>query len=191
MSDEPDMVNPYEAPQALPEEVIGSDAEAIRTSYISLESSIKSISLVHMLTAMPFAFALLGAIEALHQGLTSTWPGDDRVMEGVIGVLVAGSGSRVIGLFCLWVIGTKEVGPRPRTWLSVVGLLLFPVGTIVNAYFLYLLRSDKAAFVFSDEYREVIRQTPHVVYKTAGWLWVVLGIAILLAIAILTLVYSA
>jgi hypothetical protein len=52
-----------------------------------------------------------------------------------------------------------------------VGLLAFPIGTLINGYILYLLLSAKGKMVFSDEYREIIEQTPEIKYKTSKVLW--------------------
>jgi hypothetical protein len=65
---------------------------------------------------------------------------------------------------------------------SVMGLLALPIGTLISAYFLYLLLSEKGRIVFSDEYQRVIEQTPHMRYKTSLVVWIVL-VLIVLAIA--------
>ena len=64
--------------------------------------------------------------------------------------------------------------------LSAIGLLGFPIGTLISAYFLYLLVSEKGKVVFSDEYKEVIRKTPHIRYKTSIVVWIFLGLLLLL-----------
>jgi hypothetical protein len=38
---------------------------------------------------------------------------------------------------------------------------------LINGYILYLVFSEKGRRVFSPEYQEIIRQTPHVKYQTS------------------------
>jgi hypothetical protein len=59
---------------------------------------------------------------------------------------------------------------------------MFPWGTIINGAILYLVFSKKGAKVFSPEYQEVIRQTPHIKYKTS--IMVIVLVSILLAVLI-------
>lgn len=68
----------------------------------------------------------------------------------------------------------------PTGILSGLGLLAFPIGTLINAYILYLLFCQKGKMVFSDEYRAVIEQTPHIKYRTSIIVWIVLGLLLLL-----------
>src|SRR4030095_8127226 len=71
----------------------------------------------------------------------------------------------------------------PTGILSGIGLLGFPIGTIINGYILYLIFSQKGKVVFSDEYRAVIEQTPHIKYRTSIVVWIVLGLLLLLIAA--------
>jgi len=61
-------------------------------------------------------------------------------------------------------------------FISGIGLIGFPTGTLINAYILYLVFSAKGRMVFSEEYREVIAQTPHIKYKTSTIVWILLFI---------------
>jgi hypothetical protein len=60
-----------------------------------------------------------------------------------------------------------NVGSNSAIIFSVIGLIGIPIGTLISAYFLYLLLSQKRTMVFSDEYQQVIEQTPHIKYKTS------------------------
>jgi uncharacterized membrane protein len=64
-----------------------------------------------------------------------------------------------------------------------LGLLGFPVGTLINGYILYLLYSKKGKMVFSEEYQAIRLATPHVKYKTSVVVWVLLIIILLLLAA--------
>ena len=51
----------------------------------------------------------------------------------------------------------------PACLLLVVGMVVVPpVGTLIGAYILDLLITEKGRVVFSTKYREVVRQTPHI-----------------------------
>ncbi|WAC19969.1 hypothetical protein OVA24_01075 [Luteolibacter sp. SL250] len=79
--------------------------------------------------------------------------------------------------------GLRKLTPWGRVVgivVGVVGLAAIPVGPILGIYILYLLLSKKGKMVFSPAYKEVMAATPEVKYKTSIWLWVVLGLVILL-----------
>ena len=61
--------------------------------------------------------------------------------------------------------------------LAAIGLIGFPVGTLISAYILYLLGCQKGVQVFSDEYAEVIAATPHIKYRSSK---LVIGLVVLL-----------
>ena len=69
--------------------------------------------------------------------------------------------------------------------LSGLGLLNFPVGTLINAYILYLFLSKKGRMVFSAEYKDIIAATPDVKYRTSILVWIFLGILVALFAAAL------
>ena len=61
----------------------------------------------------------------------------------------------------------KSWGRIPAALFAGIGLLAFPIGTLINGYILYLLLSAKGRMVFSAEYREIIQQTPEIKYRTS------------------------
>ena len=67
---------------------------------------------------------------------------------------------------------------------SVIGLIVFPLGTLISGYFLYLLLSEKGKVVFSDWYQQVIAKTPHIKYRTSKIAWVALGLLVLLILVV-------
>jgi hypothetical protein len=69
-----------------------------------------------------------------------------------------------------------------------LGLIGFPIGTLISVYFLYLLLSQKGAYVFSPEYAQVIAATPHIQYKTSIVVWIFLGL--LLVVIFLAIVFT-
>ena len=71
----------------------------------------------------------------------------------------------------------------PAAIIAAVGLLSFSIVTFISIYILHLIFSSKGQMVFSPEYKEIIRQTPHIKYKTSKIVWVLLGIVGLLLLA--------
>ena len=63
--------------------------------------------------------------------------------------------------------------------MSGIGLLGFPVGTVINAYILFLLFGKKGQMVFSTDYKEIMAATPHIKYKTSKWVWIILIFVVL------------
>lgn len=62
--------------------------------------------------------------------------------------------------------------------LACIGLLGIPVGTLINAYILWLLFSKKGKRVFSVDYQRIIAETPHIKFRTPIFAWVVLAVLI-------------
>ncbi len=94
-----------------------------------------------------------------------------------------------LGVFQLWVgFELRKLRPRariPAVILSVLGLLNFPIGTIIGAYFLYLLLGRKSSVVLSENYKQVVAATPHIRYKTPVFVWILLGLVLLACAAII------
>jgi hypothetical protein len=157
--------------QRLREGVASNAAEDIRNEHIKHEASVKSVGVLYFIGA--FFMVLLGAMILL-------------APSGPTGVETALAGSFII---CAAVLqfATGLALRRLKRWARIVagifsgiGLLGFPLGTIINGFILYLLFSKKGTMVFSPEYQEVIAQTPHVKYRTSIVVWIALGILLLL-----------
>lgn len=82
------------------------------------------------------------------------------VISLVAGLILAYS------VFRLWTglqLCFLQPGARvPVIVLSAIGLLGFSIGTIVSAYFLYLVAGAKELYVLSPAFAEVRRSTPHI-----------------------------
>lgn len=150
-------------------------AEAIRNEHLKHEASVKSIGVLYYLGGV--GLVLVGGISLL--GAASGGMGQERVAAGFLAIVFL-----LLGIGQFWV-GTGL--RRLRSWariptgiLSGIGLLGFPLGTIINGYILYLIFSRKGKVVFSEEYRTVIEQTPHIKYRTSIVVWVFLGLVIAL-----------
>jgi len=158
------------AVQKLREGIVNSDVEQLRKEHISHEASVKSIGLLYFLGA---AFLLLAAV-------------------GFTAAPSARSGLAIAALFVglaalqIWTgVGLRRLRPWariPSGILSGVGLLAFPIGTLINGYILYLLFSKKGATVFSDEYKQAIEQTPHIKYRTSIVVWIFVVLLLVLVV---------
>lgn len=161
--------NPYAPPAARVDDVpANSEAEAIRRAHINHEASIKAIGLLYY----------LGGVGVAIGGVASLFGGDRPYAAGMALGLVA---IAVAQLFAGY--GVRALRPWGRvvgTILSVIGLLGFPIGTLVNLYILYLYFSKKGRTIFSPEYQDVIAATPHVKYRTSIVVWIVLALLLVL-----------
>jgi hypothetical protein len=175
-----DPQNPYAAPVVENPQAAETGAEAVRREHIAHETSVKGIGFLFLLGG---ALTGLGGSALFHNFQTRSSGG---MREIVIMLMLL-----VLTVLQCWVgFGIRRLWPwarMPGVVFSVAGLLAFPVGTIFALYFLYLLLSNKGRMVFSPEYAEVIRETPHVKYRTSIWVWVVLiAFLLFLALAFLT-----
>lgn len=182
--------NPTHNPYAPPSARLGAetrtpdDAERIRREHLSHESSIRSIGTLYRIGAI---LSALGTLVVLIVGVVSLFqPGEGGV---VLAMLLVGA---LYGLLT-WLQfylgnGLRELDPKVRTLvtiLAVLGLLGFPLGTLISVYILYLLHSEKGKRIMTPEYRAIVASTPHIQYKTP--LWMILVVVALVAVIALAL----
>lgn len=165
--------NPYSAPQANIEPV-DSEQEAVRKEHINNEASIKAVGILYYLNCAGLLFsavaiAIPSAAESQALGFGMA------VALGALAVLIGAGGVGLRGL--------KGWGRIISTIMSVVGLIGFPIGTLISGYILYLLWGKKGRVIFSPEYQAVIAATPHVKYKTSIVVWILLGLVVVLILA--------
>lgn len=171
--------NPYASPSLGDGSAPLSSEEATRQQFLKHETAVKSISSFLLLGALfgllMCPFVLLGGIRGLR---------DDP--EAAIFSIVLGCLFLFVGIVQVaTAFGIRRLEPWARTIatiLSVFYLLAIPIGTLISIYCLYLLLSQKGAVVFSEEYKRVIDQTPHVRYKTS----VVVIVLVVLLVSLLT-----
>ena len=90
------------------------------------------------------------------------------------------------GLYLAVGLGLRKLRPWTRIAagiISGIGLLAIPLGTLINAYILYLLFSKKGSTIFSADYQRVIADTPHIKYRTSLIMWLVLAVVVLAVVA--------
>jgi hypothetical protein len=180
-----DIQNPYAAPGANIEHAeIGGEAETIRKEHINTEASIQAVGRLYWLGCF---LALLTFI-ALVVGVASS---RSEIAGGLMSSLPTAIGLLFISvMYGAAGFGLRKLKPWARivaTIVSVIGLIGFPIGTLISGYILYLLWSKKGRAVFSPDYQDVITATPHIKYKTSLLVWIILGILILLVVAVIAL----
>ena len=178
-------INPYAPPKAAVEDVsASSEAEAIRRAHISHEASIKGIGTLYYLAAL---IVVLGTLAAIFSAL--------RNRPSFVAMVA------VLALFGLLTAASFAMGRglrRLRPWVRVptivlagLGLLGFPLGTLINGYILWLVLSKKGQLILSPEYAAIVEATPQVKYRTSLIAWIVVGlIAVVILIAILIRMFS-
>jgi hypothetical protein len=170
--------NPYASPMAdltapVDTDPLLTEAEKIRRKYLSHETSVKSLAGMYWLGVIFMFVSGCISVVRLFTGL-----GGFQI-EHVIFIIFP-----VLAILFAWIgYGLDKLDARvrvPAAMVSVLGLFAIPIGTIINLYFLYLIFSEKGKLVFSPEYKEIIRQTPHIKYRTPWILWVLLLLLITL-----------
>ncbi len=169
----PAAANPYAPPRANVDDVAraNSEAEEIREEHIKHEASIRSIGILYYLSGGMLGIAAIVVVAGLSMtGLAKSGP--------FIGVLYLGFGA----LFIVTGRGIRKLRPWARTTsivLAAIGLLGFPLGTLLNGYILYLMLAKKGKRIFEDDYKDIIEATPHVKYRTSIVVWIFLGLLVL------------
>lgn len=151
-------------------------AADIRRLHLNHEASVRSVGSLYLLGAVLVCFwgaVLLGATESKIQPSTP------------VGLLLL-----ALGGFQGWIgLRLRKLDPKIRTSAAILaglGLLAFPLGTLLNAYVLYLLLSAKGTRIFAADYRDIVAATPDLKYKTSLVVWIFLGllVAVLVLVAI-------
>lgn len=135
-------------------------ATEIRRSHIKHEAGVRSISVLYY----------AGSVFLCLVGISSLMATRDKS-------LLFGAFFLVLSLLYFkigrWFHALDPKAKLPATILSVLGLLAFPIGTLVSAYVLYLIYAEKGRTVFSEPYQAVIEATPDIRYKTSKLVWFV------------------
>lgn len=166
--------NPYAPPSARVEDVAGSntEAEVIRREHIKHEASIRALGILYYIggaSLLILATAFLAPMRPVRMnGSLLPMIGPIYLVLGVLTLVVA--------------YGLRTLRPWARLIsivLACIGLIGFPVGTLINAYVLWLLLSKKGRRIFQDDYPAIVAATPDVKYRTSMLLWIILGILLL------------
>ncbi len=176
--------NPFEAPRVElgpgpAETASGPDDERVRRELLNHEVSIQAVGRLMMLGGVLAAFAALSLLVA---GVGSK-PGGPGLLLGL------GAAYLAVGVLSTWIGNLLRTlnpsGRIPGALVNGLGLLGFPVGTLISSYILYLLLSQKGRRVLSAEYQGIVARTPHVRYKTPLIILLLFGLLVILAVAAL------
>ncbi len=174
--------NPYAPPKAFVHDVVreNGEADAIRHEHIKHEASVRSIGTLYYLggglVALMGLVLLAGTVRA----------GRFNAMIVLLVVLYLGLGVLAI----VAGRGIRALQPWARMTgivLAAIGLLGFPVGTLINAYVLWLLLSQKGKRIFQEDYQAIVAATPHIKYRTSKLVWILLGVIVLVIVAAITI----
>jgi hypothetical protein len=157
--------NPFQAPRASLDNDWPSDhPEAIRRRYLSHEASAKSLGTLHLCAGIVCILISIGLWFVPLQPSILDGPTIVLAVVGVAMLFLAVAANRL-----------KRWSRFPSAVLAVVvGLAAFIIGIPIAAYFLYVMFGANGQMVYSEEYREVIKQTPHIKYRTPAIAWTVL-----------------
>lgn len=155
------------------------ESEVIRRAHLNHEASIKSWGFLQMLGGV---LVLLGGLAGVASSASDSGGAGAVTALVVFGILIYGG-------FLLWLgIGLRRLRPWARIGSAIlagIGPVGFPIGTLINGYVLYLLLSQKGRTIFSDAYRRVVAETPHVKYQTPVWVWILVALVLLFLVAVI------
>lgn len=178
--------NPYLAPKGAVADWQDPDlnAVAIREQHVRHEVLLKSVGSLYWLAAVGCAIGTVAVLSTLSSLPENT---DGTIFLLLTTIIYGGVGiaSAVLGY------GFRALKPWvkiPGTILSGIGLLGIPVGTMINAYILYLIWCDQGKRVLADDYASIIAQTPQVKYKRTVGDWIALGIVVGLLLILVGLI---
>ena len=153
--------NPYQPPKS---DISDPSSEAIkvREAHIGHEASIRAFGLLYYLAGVMFGLGGLGQLILATEKFETL-------------LFAMGAGILLLGVIYLWIgHGLRRLSSKVRHIagvFAVIGLLGFPIGTILNGYLLYLLYAKKGKMVFSEKYQQVRAATPEIKSRTSIIVW--------------------
>ncbi len=165
--------NPYAATEPLSEALSSqSEEEKLRLQYLAHEKSVQSLGALYVLGGA--VVGLVGIIFIPQMRFGSSPVG---IQLSEVGILSAAVLHGVVGV-ALWQL--RPCARPTAATMAAVGLLAFPCGTVFGPFVMYLLLCRKGRIIFSEAYRDAIRATPHIKYRTEVFTLVVVGILMLI-----------
>ena len=148
-------------------------AEGIRKAHIKHEAAVKSVGSLYLLGGSFFGLGALFGMAAVFGAIPAK---DEEYALGTVVVMLL-----FAAIFIAVGFGIRRLRPWTRVPVGILaglGLLGFPLGTLIYAYILYLVFSERGKIVFSESYQDVITATPHIKNKTSIIVWVFLGLLV-------------
>ncbi len=178
--------NPYAAPSAdLSPEVSGAEWAdvALRQAHLQHEVQLKSVGSLYFLGAILVGLVAFSLYSS--RPLTTARAESDATWYMVITLVPIA----LIAVFVAMGFGFRGLHSWvriPGAALAIGGLFLVPLGTLINAYVLYLMFCAKGRTVLSPDYVRVRAATAHLRYRRSA---LERGVIALLLIAVLALVF--
>ncbi len=161
--------NPYQAPATIEDDsaLDESDPESMRRKFLAHEGTIRGVGFIYLF----FGAVCITPIVALVIGAVSVGQIRGSLAMPVLLIVIVGGCMFALG----WGIDRLQKWSRPVSFIAIMIATVFfiPVAP-VSLYIMYLLFSDRGRVVFSDEYRAVVKQTPHIRPGRNGLLWILL-----------------
>src|SRR5581483_2838450 len=162
-----------------------AQAESMRRMYLKHEASVKSIGWLYYLGSL----GNLGIAAVLVIGLSA----GRFDLGGTSGTINIGLALLIlaIGVLAFLTAGwLRKLDSRARMGVGIVSgfalLSSFTSGSfwpaVISIYILWLVFSEKGKVVFSDRYRDVMRLTPHIKYRSPVWLMILAAVLVALMI---------
>lgn len=167
-------LNPYCPPTAklTDETSITARAEEVRLLMLRHEMGVKSVG------ALIIFGALIVMVPTIYFGV---WVGSRTLVSMAVATAIA-----AVAAGLGYGVRTLQAWARiPGAIASALGMVLFPFGTIINGYFVYLLLCKKGKFAFSEEYAHVRSLTPEVKYRPVAATVALVAFFLIVGVAIL------
>jgi len=179
--------NPYAPGVVTQKDWGGRSVQLVRKNHLTHEASIKSVGLI-CFVASGICVLICGSNIATANSFTANGSQAGKTFFMMVGVIAG----MLAPCYFITAFGLRKLAPwskLPGTILSAIGLLGFPFLTFLFGIALYYLVTPKATMVFSDEYKEIIRQTSSMKYKTPGGILVFTFFLFLLLAVLLARVF--
>lgn len=167
---------------------VNPQAEQVRREHLKHEASIRAVGALYILIATLLSVFCLLEVMVL---IGRTAAGGANLAGGQVRIAAATTAT-LLGLAAMLFgvgVGLRRLNPSARNIARAVsrfGLIGFPIGTLINGYILWLFRSEKGKRVFSEEYRRIRSETPHIRCRTPVWLWGLGGLFIVGLVLLVT-----
>lgn len=174
--------NPYAAPDAVVVDVLSvdTDAERVRSAHLRHEVTLKSVGSLYWFGCVMSVLGVAGMVAALLVPRGTGSSDETQALAVVVGLYA------VLGLlFGVMGYGFRRLRPWvriPATLVAVPGLFAIPLGTLIQAYILYLMFSAKGRVVLGNDYAAIVAATPHLRYRRTVGDWIALGIVVALIV---------
>ena len=169
---------------AQPSQGLSGDATSVRNFHLAHESAIKGFGLLYAIGAgFYILFAVAAAIFSVFAFAALNKDAGQAI--GVVTLIYAAVYFAIGALVALVSSGLyklSDVGKIGGAIFSVLSLCGIPIGTLLGAYMLYLLFSEKGNFIFTQRYRSFVKQTPHIRTRIPVFVWIILACSGLLIV---------